>query len=1517
MNVFNPYDFAAPDFKDIMGLQNNDAKVRQRGQERVDRRQQPLFTFDFGQARDLKGDKVTPNGPGFLVPDRGITGKREYYVEKTNSGKKEIGVSYKELPFGLAPGVYSGSGITKGLSASPYIGRDEKTNTQRVNPEFAFQVGFKEVIDQSGKKTMEANYMKFKDFSILPTVFAPGMKNTSAQSERTKQDLIVMAQTNNFANPNFIKDSKAYVAEREQLKQTEKKLLPTILAPKADALKPVTLTFSGGGKVTFDPNAGGLFSGSQTTKPATVIKPTLVPSQGLFANPNFKVPSTSSNAIQRTTLMTTPVKASNVSSKGFVFDRQAAIARQNAIIQAKEEEANWWVAQANPILSQLGANAQFKVETVVSASYRGRSSGLPEFYVIPRLYQDDNRVWSAGLGGNIPRLISEGIPVTSPEGLVRDYYRRMGLIDFALANTDIRPDYDYNKPKPNTPTMEDWEDSVRSLSTRDIATRQAAWDPVGAYDEIIKALQAPWYNGRGLMVSKEQAVLLQRYGLYPQNSYDAQKKLAEAQSRKASAQAAYNALPSLQTYWSEDVGDLNKPAYSRWTQQWDVFPETAKYLDSLKAQANVTGELDPGNYGLQGKYRFAAKVERKAEEKKQRVNALYDIPVGAPGEVITSSNEIVQEWSDPFSFIGTKDEDIAKDEEYRDKLKTEIKTTEAKADVFENALAFLRKSTGNIQGAIDDFIGLKQKESDVSKAKLDTAFTFLGQTTYDPTLTAQDSIIKQKASQLDPFIYSSSYEKLIGNYETKLSAYVDVFNPAKPNTGLEPSATGSDYNAALAYATSQYGSGDKKVSPFVNFATQRSNMSVKELAYAYEGFSYDGLGKKLDVLLPDLSINGNSDHKRNTLLEAQKIKAQVQAEVNADAQAAMDRKIAALKEKGVDINDPDLEAAQFLSGLKDTFTKDGQVIANYNGGLNILQPEAFGNFFDPSLALYATQYSRLTAPKQNELVNKITQQKEKIAKLPSQTRSEEEEEVYMKATSVVDDYNKLIQQMNDATYEAQEGTKLTQVYGLWPMNSGGTKFKYGYQHFWVPNMVTKYKPEYFEAKAKFDELAPTIEKYISDKEIENEKPYSIVSAAMELDSFNKNLTNLENAENFFTNKLDYFTVDEKVVAKRNPQGYISILDQPLYDTYLSGVPTEFFYRPLDLTGLKIAPLEGLVPFVSENIYSNAGASLLNEAIPFAAKSYDITPLKKYVKPKETTWEKTGDSNIDAVEISSDLDAANPENISKWLSLPTSGFQYTKDFIEKLNNTDPTVDTYEGVLEGAKNPGNIQFDNPDTPEDELDTEVSAQQKTESARQQTSVRDFISQIESDESKIKELSPAAVGNIPILNEYKQQVGTVSPFDIIDESNLMLTSIGPADEDKNKTVPDLIKENKGVYYPTSYKYGDKSYYLKVKDPTKLSDESQLYLTTGSTQATADLITTKELIRKTLQDQEIARRDALNKSAILGGNVGSVAKRVAARTRAINNAMERRGMTPRRTSTTPITTPELGVTDSGQFAKF
>ena len=172
MNVFNPYDFAAPDFKDIMGLQNNDAKVRQRGQERVDRRQQPLFTFDFGQARDLKGDKVTPNGPGFLVPDRGITGKREYYVEKTNSGKKEIGVSYKELPFGLAPGVYSGSGITKGLSASPYIGRDEKTNTQRVNPEFAFQVGFKEVIDQSGKKTMEANYMKFKDFSILPTVFA-------------------------------------------------------------------------------------------------------------------------------------------------------------------------------------------------------------------------------------------------------------------------------------------------------------------------------------------------------------------------------------------------------------------------------------------------------------------------------------------------------------------------------------------------------------------------------------------------------------------------------------------------------------------------------------------------------------------------------------------------------------------------------------------------------------------------------------------------------------------------------------------------------------------------------------------------------------------------------------------------------------------------------------------------------------------------------------------------------------------------------------------------------------------------------------------------------------------------------------------------------------------------------------------------------------------------------------------------------------------------------------------------
>ena len=177
--------------------------------------------------------------------------------------------------------------------------------------------------------------------------------------------------------------------------------------------------------------------------------------------------------------------------------------------------------------------------------------------------------------------------------------------------------------------------------------------------------------------------------------------------------------------------------------------------------------------------------------------------------------------------------------------------------------------------------------------------------------------------------------------------------------------------------------------------------------------------------------------------------------------------------------------------------------------------------------------------------------------------------------------------------------------------------------------------------------------------------------------------------------------------------------------------------------------------------------------------------------------------------------------------------------------------------------------------------------------------------------------MGNIPILNEYKQQVGTVSPFDIIDESNLMLTSIGPADEDKNKTVPDLIKENKGVYYPTSYKYGDKSYYLKVKDPTKLSDESQLYLTTGSTQATADLITTKELIRKTLQDQEIARRDALNKSAILGGNVGSVAKRVAARTRAINNAMERRGMTPRRTSTTPITTPELGVTDSGQFAKF
>jgi len=671
--------------------------------------------------------------------------------------------------------------------------------------------------------------------------------------------------------------------------------------------------------------------------------------------------SLTTSKVLNTTMMMVPEKKSSTPT-GIGIDRRAAMAVQAARLERDSQEQGWWASQANSILSSLNVSAKFQVD-LVTGMYQSKgkvvngkltrgSGGPQEYNMVTRLYQDDGVEFNAPLSGNIPKLISEGVPITSPQGLVNDYYRRMSLVELGKT-TDIKPDYDYNLPRPNTPTSEELEDTIRSLSNRDIATRQAAWDRVADLTAILNHLK----SGSRRM-SNQLGIIYAKSGFNWQGAGDSiitAQRIAQVESALVTANDAYSKVSNLEHYWLE-----NRGSYS---QQWDVFPETAKYLNELSAKVNSTGELDPGNYGLQGMYRYANKVEAKAREKQQRWSALYE----------PTDDEEKSMWNDPLYFVTLPDSVIQESEQYQSDLKTDIKNQDKFDYNIEEGVTALRIQRG-----------LRPETS-------------------------------------DPITLSFGYKKAI-----------------------------------------------ESLNKFAN--------------------------------------DNNSDMEN---------------------------------------------ARSFLEGKTNTFeTSMGRIAEYTDNNLNIVNKDEFTKFFGPNIDTFAVRGIRTIAPKIREIDKRENVIKTGIQTIPTKTRTVEEEQSYTNAVSIVGKYNQLMQQMQGATHEVQQGTKWIQVWGMRNINGSSTKFREGYWPVEVPNMVTVYDPVYYDYKKQVDELTPTITQY--ENEVQTAKPYSVADADTAIAKLNNEVKILDDAKKFISDETDTFQIGDKVVATRGQQGYFIVNDQDLFNQYIGG-----------------------------------------------------------------------------------------------------------------------------------------------------------------------------------------------------------------------------------------------------------------------------------------------------------------------------------------------------------------------------
>jgi len=441
----------------------------------------------------------------------------------------------------------------------------------------------------------------------------------------------------------------------------------------------------------------------------------------------------------------------------------------------------------------------------------------------------------------------------------------------------------------------------------------------------------------------------------------------------------------------------------------------------------------------------------------------------------------------------------------------------------------------------------------------------------------------------------------------------------------------------------------------------------------------------------------------------------------------------------------------------------------------------------------------------------------------------------------------------------------------------------------------------------FAQVGTAYEKYFKPTKDVLEK--KILQLKSKSDLEDQELINLEAANRFYSGDTDTFKLGDEVIATRNPRGYIMIKNKEVYNKYLDTTPKEMFLPSLDISTYKI-PWLTKVGDLSQDIYGYVVPTTLGLTKEDAVASYDITSFTKYIKPAESLVPVTGDSNIDSIRTAAELNVMDPTNIKDWLNIPGYMYGYKSDTISKLRN----ITSWEDVLSVGRDPENITLDREDTPEDDADVEVTEQQKAELERQRIIKTSLVQDLQTDEQLIKQLSAGAVGNIPILDQYKTQIGTTKPFDIIDESNLILTRVPPSDDEVGKSIPDLIKENRNVYLPTDYSFGDKKYFIKVKDPTKLTTETQVYLSTLDPNITAQYIQSVEDQRKFLEEQEIERRDDLNRQAvgIVTTKLAKRAKQITPTPKSMKNVtpqMPRRtGMKRRR---------DIGVTSSGRFARF